>query len=115
APARVVQFTPQSKLPIRLALLIDTSGSVESRLTFEKHAAEKFIEKVLNKSSDLGFAEGFSDTLSIVQDFTADPNALVEGIEKMHASGGTSLFDAVTNACLKLAAYPDHERVARVL
>lgn len=114
-PARVMQFVPQSKLPMRLALLIDTSGSVEERLTFEKHAAEKFMERVLTGASDLAFVEGFSNTPEVTQDFSSDHSALTAGIEKLHAKGGTALFDAVSNACLKLSAYPEHERVARVL
>src|ERR1019366_2298752 len=32
-PEKVLQFTPQSKLPMRLGLLIDTSGSVQSRFS----------------------------------------------------------------------------------
>jgi len=114
-PERVIQFIPQSKLPMRLALLIDTSGSVEKRLTFEKHAAEKFIERVLTNTSDLAFVEGFANSATVTQDFTADHAALVSGIEKLSSSGGTSIFDALSNASWKLAAYPEHERVARVL
>jgi tetratricopeptide (TPR) repeat protein len=33
-PSKVVQFSPQSKLPLHLALLIDTSGSVRERFSF---------------------------------------------------------------------------------
>jgi len=114
-PNRILQFLPQSKLPLRLALLIDTSGSVEGRFSFEKHAAEKFLEKVLNGDSDLAFVAGFSTEVSVTQDFTADPAALGRGVEKLTNGGGTSLFDAVSFACWKLAAYPEDGRVAKVL
>jgi VWFA-related protein len=50
-----------------------------------------------------------------MQDFTADTTDLGKGIEKLSNGGGTALFDAVSSACWKLAKYPDHERVARVL
>ena len=114
-PEKIVQFAPQSKLPLRLALLVDTSGSVVDRFSFEKRAAEKFVEKMLNGSSDLGFIEGFSHETTVTQDFTAEPGELGKGIEKLANGGGTALFDAVSFACRKLAAYPEHERVARVL
>jgi VWFA-related protein len=40
----------------------------------------------------------------------------VAGVNKLPSSnGGTALFDAVRLACWKLEAYPEHERVARVL
>jgi len=114
-PEKIVQFAPQSKLPLRLALLVDTSGSVVDRFSFEKRAAEKFVEKMLNGSSDLGFIAGFSHETTVTQDFTGDPGELGKGIEKLANGGGTALFDAVLLACRKLAAYPENERVARVL
>ncbi len=114
-PASVLQFTPQSKLPLRLALLVDTSGSVHDRFSFEKRAASQFVEKVLRPGSDLGFITGFATESTVMQDFTADTTDLGKGIEKLTNGGGTALFDAVSSACWKLAKYPDHERVARVL
>lgn len=114
-PKSVVQFSSQSKLPLRLALLVDTSGSVRDRFSFEKKAATKFIEKVLNGTTDLGFVSGFAAEPTITQDFSSAPSELGAGIEKLANGGGTALFDAVSYACRKLANYPDDERVARVL
>lgn len=114
-PERVITFLPQSKLPLRIGLLIDTSGSVQERFSFEKHAAEKFLQRVLNGTSDLGFVAGFSVDTAVTRDFVADPAELAKGIEKLKNGGGTSLFDAVTFGCEKLSAYPEEGRVARVL
>jgi Ca-activated chloride channel homolog len=114
-PEKVMQFAPQSKLPLRLALIVDTSGSVHDRFSFEKHAAAKFIQKMLSNASDLAFIVGFSSEARVTQDFSSDPAELGQGIEKLTNGGGTALFDAVSFACWKLAAYPDRERVARVL
>jgi Ca-activated chloride channel homolog len=114
-PERVEQFAPQSKLPLRLALLVDTSGSVRERFSFEKHAATKFLEKMLSGPSDLGFIAGFSHVTTVTQDFTLESADLGKGIDQLTNGGGTALFDGVTFACRKLAAYPDAERVARVL
>jgi VWFA-related protein len=114
-PERVVQFAPQSKLPLRLALLVDTSGSVRDRFSFEKSAATKFVQKVLSNPSDLGFIAGFATEPGVTQDFSADPVELGKGIDNLSNGGGTALFDAVSFACRKLGEYPDGERVARVL
>jgi Ca-activated chloride channel homolog len=114
-PVRVMQFAPQSKLPLRLGLLIDTSGSVHDRFSFEKHAATQFVKKMLASASDLGFIAGFSGEFTVSQDFSSDPVELGKGIDKLTNGGGTAVFDAVSSACWKLAAYPDGERVARVL
>jgi len=114
-PQKVLQFVPQSKLPLRLGLLIDTSGSVQDRFSFEKRAAGKFLQKVLNGTTDLGFVVGFSSDTNVSQDFTAEAKDLKTGIDKLSNGGGTALFDAVSFACWKLAAYPETERVAKVL
>jgi Ca-activated chloride channel family protein len=114
-PQKILQFVSQSKLPLRLGLLIDTSGSVQERFSFEKRAAAKFLQKVLNGTSDLGFVAGFSSDANVTQDFTTEAKDLKTGIDKLSNGGGTALFDAVSFACWKLAAYPETERVAKVL
>jgi VWFA-related protein len=115
-PERILQFLPQSKLPLRLGILIDTSGSVDHRIAFEKSAAKTFLEKVLNPESDLAFVSGFDVETSVTQDFTSDVSALAQGVDNLSRRGeGTAFFDALYLACWKLAAYPDQDRVARVL
>jgi VWFA-related protein len=112
---RVLQFAPQSKLPLRLGLLIDTSGSLQRRFDFEKKAASRFVDGILRNSSDLAFVGGFANDVSVTQDFTADTKALSTGIDKLTINGGTAIWDAVSFACWKLAALPETERVAKVL
>lgn len=116
APDRILQFVPQSELPLRLGLLIDMSESVKHRVEFEKRAAQKFINRILTNHSDLAFVEGFRDHISVTQDFTRDLSKLKDGIERLTSGGdGTSIFDAVFQACWKLSAYPDEGRTAKVL
>ena len=114
-PDRVLQFVPQSELPLRLGVLIDTSDSTERRFPFEKRAAERFVGNVLHGTSDLAFVSGFNSEVSVSQDFTSDPASLNQGIEKLTSGGGTALFDAIYFASWKLAAYPEEDRVAKVL
>ena len=114
-PEKVLQFTPQSKLPLRIGLLIDTSGSVQPRFAFEKQAAAKFLQQMLSNTADLGFVAGFADSLNVAQPFTGDREQLGKAAEQLTNGGGTALFDAVSRSCWMLAAYPERERVARVL
>ena len=114
-PEKVVAFSPQSKLPVRLALLVDASGSVHDQFGFEKRAATRFMQNVLRSPSDIAFVAGFSSKATITQDFTAAQPQLAEGIQKLANGGGTALFDAASLACWKLADYPDDDRVARVI
>jgi Ca-activated chloride channel family protein len=114
-PEQVIEFAPQSKLPLRVALLVDTSGSVHNRFSFEKRSATHFIQKILTNPSDLAFVAGFSTGTAVTQDFTSDPALLAAGVDRLSNEGGTALFDAVTFACWKLAEYPDSDRVANVV
>ncbi|HEV2402227.1 MAG TPA: VWA domain-containing protein [Candidatus Sulfotelmatobacter sp.] len=116
APDKILQFIPQSQLPLHLGLLIDISGSVQHRFQFEQNAAARFIDRVLNGPADLAFVAGFSNQVLVTQDFTRDASALQKGIQELKAGAdGTSLFDAIDFSCRKLAAYPDEGRVAKVL
>jgi Ca-activated chloride channel family protein len=114
-PAKVLQFTSQSKLPLRLGLLLDVSGSLQPRFSFEKQAAGRFVHEMLSNPSDLAFVAGFSDEPKVAQDFSADLTQLSVGIENLKIGGGTAVWDAISFACWKLAAYPEKERVSRVL
>ncbi len=114
-PAKILLFAPQSKLPLRVGLLIDTSGSVRERFGFEKHAAARFLQQLLTNPDDLAFVAGFSNSQAVTQDFTASHADLEKGINSLSNGGGTALFDAVSFACGKLAAYPEENRVAKVL
>lgn len=114
-PVKITQFLPQSKLPLRIGLLIDTSGSVQERFSFEKRAAAKFLEKIINPESDLGFVIGFNTEATVAQDFTAQTTEVVREIQQLKNGGGTALFDAASLGCWKLSAYPENGRVARVL
>ena len=114
-PVKVLQFAPQSKLPLRLGLLRDTRGSLQPRFSFEKEAAGRFIQGMLSNPSDLAFVAGFSDDVKVTQDFTADVKQLSSGIDALQIGGGTAIWDAVSYSCWKLAAYPEKERVAKVL
>lgn len=115
-PAKMLEFLPQSRLPLHLGILIDVSDSVSEKIKFEKQAARKFVKNVLNGSNDLGFVAGFNFKVTVTQDFSSDRAQLEKGIDELENGGdGTSVFDAIYFACSKLLAYPDEDRVAKVL
>jgi Ca-activated chloride channel family protein len=114
-PASIVGFRSEAQLPLRLALVIDTSESVTNRFSFEQAAAANFADKVLTGREDLAFVVGFSNSVLLVQDFTADNGEISEAINKLAPAGGTSVWDAVVFAADKLASRPETQPVARVL
>jgi VWFA-related protein len=115
-PAEVMDFRNEQGLPLRLGLLIDTSGSVSDRFRYEVHAASQFAKEVVDGRNDRVFVAGFSHQVRLVQDFTNNPSAVSRGLAKLHDDqGDTAVFDAIAHACQKLSQTGDQQPVARVL
>ena len=112
-------FSPPTNLPLRFGLLLDTSSSTRSRLKFEKEAAMQLGYYVLTKDKDknhLGFLMQFDRTPEVIQDYTPDPDDLTTALDKLEASGGTALLDAIIESCQKeLASAPGPGLPRRVL
>ena len=114
-PIAVTGFRSESQLPLRLGLVIDTSGSIRDRFKFEQDAATNFMQKVVAGPDDLAFVIGFSNSVLLVQDFTGDQKLISHAVGQLVPAGGTALWDAVAFAADKLASRPEAQPVARVL
>jgi Ca-activated chloride channel homolog len=114
-PERVRYFQRQTELPLRVALLIDSSTSINERIDFEKKAASVFLRRILRKGIDEALVISFDDQVRLLHDFTTDPEALQSGIRPIHPQGDTALYDAITFACEKLAHVPDRKIFRRVI
>lgn len=103
--------------PLRIGLLLDTSNSARPQLKFEQEAASEFVFNILqgrtNKNQIL--LQTFDTSSSVAEDFTSDPDALNEKIQKLKAGGGKALYDAIYFACkekmLKLGPPNETRRV----
>jgi Ca-activated chloride channel family protein len=82
-----------SNLPVALSLLIDTSSSMEDRMTTAQDAAIGFVRKL--RPTDLGEVIGFDSRAEVLQKFTSNPAELEQAIRKTVAGGSTSLNNAV--------------------
>ena len=114
-PKAILHFRNEAQLPLRLGLVIDTSGSVTERFKFEQAAAIKFLQKVVTGSDDLAFVVGVNNSVLLVQDFTSDQGQMDHAIQELAPSGGTALWDAVNFAAEKLGERPETQPVARVM
>jgi Ca-activated chloride channel family protein len=114
-PAAITGFRNESELPLRLALVVDTSDSIADRFKFEQGASANFVQKVMNGKDDLAFVVGFSNSVLLVQDFTADQKLISRAVNQLVPAGGTSLWDAVAFAADKLVSRPETQPVAKVL
>jgi Ca-activated chloride channel homolog len=98
-PQTIMQFTAESDLPLRLAILIDTSNSIRDRFHFQQEAAEEFIRVALRPEADKAMVVSFDSSPELVSDLTGDTRQLEKAIEDLRPGGGTSLYDAVFFAC----------------
>jgi Ca-activated chloride channel homolog len=109
-PQAILNFRRETDLPLHLGLLVDVSGSVDSRFDFEQNAATSFLEHTLRTGFDKAFVVGFNSHSQMAQEYTDNVKLLSAGVHKLHDGGGTALYDAVYHACKEefLKDRPDH-------
>jgi len=95
----ILEFAAESDLPLRLAVLIDTSNSIRERFKFEQAAAIEFLNSLLRPQADKAVVVSFDTTAELVADLTSDLEKLAKSVRELRAGGGTSLYDAVFFAC----------------
>jgi Ca-activated chloride channel homolog len=98
-PQVIIEFAAESDLPLRLAVLIDTSNSVRERFHFQQEAATAFIDGTVRPEHDKAMIVSFDTAAELVADLTGDVGELERGIANLRPGGGTSLYDAIFFAC----------------
>jgi Ca-activated chloride channel family protein len=94
-PQTIQEFSAESDLPLRLAVLVDTSNSIRTEFRFEQEAATRFMRSVLRPRTDRMMLVSFDSAAELVSDLTDDMKALEKGIKGMRPGGGTALYDAI--------------------
>lgn len=97
-PQEILRFESESDLPLRLAILIDTSNSIRDRFRFQQEAATNFVNSVM-RTQDKAMIVSFDTAAELVSDLTNNTNQLEDAIHDLRPGGGTSLYDAVFFAC----------------
>jgi Ca-activated chloride channel family protein len=98
-PQVIQEFTAETDLPLRIAILIDTSNSIRDRFKFEQEAAVEFINSVIRPKEDRAMVVSFDTSAGLVSDLIDDPEKLAKVIRNLRPGGGTSLYDAIYFAC----------------
>ena len=105
-PQEIRFFGRDTNLPLRIAVLLDTSNSIRMRLQFEKNAAENFLQDVIRRGKDMAFLMTFDNEPEVIQDYTDQLYLLTSAIDAQRAGGGTALNDAIYMAAQKLEKAP---------
>jgi Ca-activated chloride channel homolog len=98
-PQTILDFNGESDLPLRLAVLIDTSNSIRERFKFQQEAATNFVETVVRPVLDKAIVVSFDTSAELVADMTDDIEKLNASIRTLRPGGGTALYDAIYFAC----------------
>ncbi len=86
-------------------LVLDTSGSmVEGRLSQVKSDVNELINDTIPKGNKIALIT-FSDTSSIITDFTDDSSLLQESVNNLTATGETNYYQALVNVDTILKDY----------
>lgn len=103
----------RTNLPIALALLVDTSASMDSRLAVAQDAAIGFARKL--RSQDLAEIIDFDSRVVVLQAFTNSVSELESAIRRTAAGGSTSMYNAVYIALkdLKKAVATNTDEIRR--
>ena len=93
-PVQITKFEYVKNLPLSIGLAIDTSGSMQPRMSEAQKAGAQFFQNVL-RSGDKAFLVSFDTQPQLIQKWSprlADMNA---GLAKLRAEESTALYDAV--------------------
>jgi len=83
----------RTNLPIALALLLDTSASMEARLPIAQEAAIGFSRRL--RPQDLAEVIDFDSRVVILAPFTSKAADLEQAIRRTSAGGSTSMYNAI--------------------
>ena len=97
-------YFSRRQLPIALALLMDTSASMDERMTIAQEAAIGFSRRL--RPEDLAEIIDFDSRIKILQSFTNSVDALEEAIRLTSAGGSTSLYNALYISLRELKKAP---------
>src|SRR2546423_10913049 len=95
----------RAETPVRLAMLFDNSGSLDSSREFEKRAAMRFFRTVM-RPLDQAAIYSVSTTVELSQAMTSDVARLERTIDSFpKPEGATSLYDGIFAALTYLKPY----------
>jgi Ca-activated chloride channel family protein len=100
-------FFAKAGIPLTLALLIDTSASMQHKLSVAQEAATGFVRHIT--PADLAMVIDFDSTVQTPQSLTGDRAALENAIRRTTPGGSTVLYNAVYIALNELGKLPRAE------
>jgi len=95
-----IQTFSSTDVPVSIGIILDTSGSMATKLDGARDAVKEFIDTA-NPEDEL-FMITFSDVPADLVDFTTAPDQMLGSLPFMQAKGLTALLDAVYLGVVKM-------------
>ena len=109
---QVINFFSAEETPFAAVILIDTSGSMEERVSMARAAAINFLDGL--RAGDNAAIYRFDSKVFLVQQFSGNRD-IDEKIYDIKADGMTALNDSIYKAADELAKRPEKRRAIVVL
>src|SRR5215510_6114878 len=88
-----IEAVSSEEAAVSMGLVIDTSGSMQSKLLTVSEAARGLIRQM--RPDDEAFLVQFKTEADLLQEFTSNRRALEDALGNLYTSGGTALLDAI--------------------
>ena len=85
-PQKIVYFSQETKLPLTLGLLVDSSVSQQRIIAEEQRAGGAFLQQVLDQQ-DAAFLITFDVNIELLQDITGSVDFLRQALEHIQVEG----------------------------
>lgn len=96
-PVEVTHFSAE-RTPVSLGIVLDSSGSMAGeKIESARTAIFNFLQ-ALPDPEDEFFIYRFSAAPELVHEWTGNRDDLIRTLRRVHATGGTAMYDAVTEA-----------------
>jgi Ca-activated chloride channel family protein len=93
-PVKISKFEHVKDLPLSIGMAVDTSGSMDERMSTARDAGAAFFQNVLRKG-DKAFLVAFDSQPHLVQKWSPELKEIYSGLAKMRAEESTALYDAI--------------------
>ncbi len=107
-----IDFFQSEETPFAAIILLDTSGSMEARVSMARSAAINFLDGL--RPNDVAAIYNFDSKVSLIQDFS-NTRDIAEKVFDLKADGYTVLNDAVYQAAAELEKRPEKRRAVIIL
>lgn len=111
-PAQLISSFSIQESPFASVVLLDTSGSMEVRLSLARSAAIRFLDRL--RAEDVAAVYKFDSKVERVQEFSTGRD-LAPMAFGLHAKGMTRLNDAIVDAVNALADRPELRKAIVIL